>query len=64
MIRERRPVSLGKKGLAGLREFATHGNGKGYARVDTRAANTKKIQYYLSTNKHLMVTRRPTARLV
>ena len=37
---------MGKKGLAELDEFATHGNGKGYARVDARAANPKKIQHY------------------
>ena len=51
-IRERRPVSLGKKGLAELHEFATYGNSKGYARVDARAANPKKIQYiiYLPIN--------------
>ena len=43
-IRERRPVSLGEKGLAELLEFATHGCSKGKARVDARAANPKKIR--------------------
>ena len=43
--RVQRPVSTGEKVLCELKEFDTHGS-KVYARVDVRAANPKKIQYY------------------
>ena len=51
VIRERRPVSLGEKGLAELYEFATHGRGKGYAGVDAKAANLRRSDpIYLPIN--------------
>ena len=39
----------GKKGFDELKEFATHGSGKGYARVDAKAANLE-IRLHISTN--------------
>ena len=41
------------QGLAELYEFASLGISKGHAREDARAANPKKIQYYLPPNKYL-----------
>ena len=35
---------FGKKGLAELYEFASHGSTKGYAKEDAKAANLKKIR--------------------
>ena len=37
---------MGEKGLAELWEFATHGSGKGYARVDAKAANLRRSELF------------------
>ena len=47
MIRERRSVSLGEKGLVELQEFATHGYSKGKARVEAKVANLRRSSYII-----------------
>ena len=51
MIRERRPVSLGEKGLVELQEFATIAHSKDCREVDAKAANLRRSEtIYLPIN--------------